>query len=89
MNEDFDDRSNDIFGDTGPNRSANRTRLSGFDRFCAVTSFGLGIVLLILGALGLFVGCSANFTLPPVLGILPALVGWGIVKAIYVAWKVR
>jgi len=32
-------------------------------------------------------GCKAHFTLPPVAGVLPALVGWGIVKPIVVAWR--
>jgi hypothetical protein len=60
--------------------------MNGFDRFCAVLAFILGVVFLGLGALGLFLGCSAHFTLPPVLGALPALVGWGIVRPIVVAW---
>ena len=36
---------------------------------------------------GLFMGCKAHFTLPPIAGVLPALVGWGIVKPIVVAWR--
>ena len=58
-----------------------------FNKFCAVLAFVLGAVLMILGVIGLFAGCSANFTLPPILGVLPALVGWGIVRPILVAWK--
>lgn len=58
-----------------------------FDKICAASAFVLGIVLLVLGALGLFAGCNANFTLPPILGVIPALVGWGMVKPILVAWK--
>jgi hypothetical protein len=72
----------DAFG--GP-----RPSLSGFDRLCAVLAFALGIALLILGLLGIFFGCNAHFTLPPVLGALPALVGWGILKSVYVAWRAR
>jgi hypothetical protein len=64
-----------------------RSRMNGFDKFCAVLAFGLGAVFLLLGTIGLVVGCSAHFTLPPVLGVVPALVGWGIVRAIYLAWK--
>jgi hypothetical protein len=63
--------------------------MSGFDRFCAAAAFVLGIVFLILGGFGLFAGCTAHFTLPPILGILPALVGWGIVKSVRVAWRIR
>lgn len=58
-----------------------------FDKTCAVAAFAIGVVFLILGVLGLFMGCKAHFTLPPVLGVLPALVGWGIVKPILVAWR--
>jgi len=46
----------------------------------------LGIVLGILGAAGLFFGANANFTLPPGLGVLPALFGWGIIVAVKTAW---
>ena len=67
-------------------RPKRRPRLSAFDYFCAVFAFGLGILLLILGACGLFVGCHGAFGLPPVFGCLPAFVGWGIVRAIFVAW---
>lgn len=62
--------------------------MNAFDRICAVTAFVLGVILLALGALGTFTGCRANFTLPPVLGIFPAFVGWGILRAIVIAWKV-
>jgi hypothetical protein len=58
-----------------------------FDKICAVLAFIIGAIFLPLGVVGLFMGCKANFTLPPVLGFLPALVGWGIVKPIIVAWK--
>jgi hypothetical protein len=61
--------------------------MNAFDKFCAIFSFLLGLVLLGLGAVGLFLGCSAHFTLPPVLGILPAFVGWGIVRAVYFGWN--
>jgi len=57
-----------------------------FDKLCAALAFVLGGLLLILGAIGLFAGCRANFSLPPVFGIIPAFVGWGIVRAVYVAW---
>ena len=60
--------------------------LSAFDKFCAATAFMLGIALLILGIIGFFIGSGAHFTLPPILGCMPALVGWGIVKSVRVAW---
>lgn len=62
--------------------------MNAFDKVCAVPAFLLGIVFLLLGALGLFAGCKANFTLPPVLGVFPAFVGWGILRAIYIGWNV-
>ena len=61
--------------------------MNAFDKLCAAVAFVLGIVLLLLGVIGLFSGCSANFRLPPVFGVIPALVGWGIVRAVYVAWN--
>ena len=67
-------------------RPARGKSLSAFDRFCAVLAFVLAIVLLLLGALGLFFGCKANFSLPPVFGVIPAFVGWGIMRAVMVAW---
>ena len=62
-------------------------RLNLFDKICAALGCALGVVLLILGTLGLCVGCNAHFTLPPVLGVLPALVGWGILKSAVVAFR--
>jgi hypothetical protein len=58
-----------------------------FDRICACLACIMGCVFVILGVLGLFMGCKANFTLPPILGGLPALIGWGIIKPIIIAWK--
>jgi len=61
--------------------------MNPFDKFCAIAAFILGIVFLGLGVFGLFAGCSAHFTLPPVLGVIPAFVGWGMVRPIWVAWS--
>jgi hypothetical protein len=61
--------------------------MNAFDKFCAALAFLLGIVFLVLGVLGLFTGCNAHFTLPPVVGVVPAFVGWGIVRAVYFAWN--
>ena len=58
-----------------------------FDKICAVLAIVLGGIFLLLGIPGIFLGCKANFTLPPILGVLPALIGWGIIKSIIVAWK--
>jgi hypothetical protein len=61
--------------------------MNAFDKLCGAAAFVLGLVFLVLGAIGLFAGCRANFTLPPVAGVIPAFVGWGIVRAVYLAWR--
>ncbi|MBA4068132.1 MAG: hypothetical protein C0501_31415 [Isosphaera sp.] len=58
-----------------------------FDKVCASLAFALGVVFVLAGVAGLAFGCRAHFTLPPVLGVLPAFVGWGIVRAVYLAWR--
>ncbi len=58
-----------------------------FDKICAVIAFAVAIVFLVLGVLGIFMGCRFWFTLPPILGALPAFVGWGIVRSVWFAWK--
>ena len=60
-----------------------------FDKICASLAFAVGLILLGLGAVGLFLGSKASFELPPVLGFLPALVGWGIVRSVRRAWSKR
>jgi hypothetical protein len=63
--------------------------MNSFDKACAGAAFLLGVVFLVLGVVGLFAGAGAHFKLPPVLGALPAFVGWGIVRAVVVAWNAR
>ncbi len=58
-----------------------------FDKICASMAFVLGVVLILLGVIGAFIGCKAHFTLPPILGVIPAIIGWGVVKPIILAWK--
>jgi hypothetical protein len=67
--------------------SISEATMNIFDKICAGLAFALGIGFLALGVFGLFLGCAANFTLPPIVGVLPAFVGWGIVRAVYLAWK--
>jgi len=62
-------------------------RMNLFDKICAVLAFVLAVIFVLLGGLGIFTGCKANFVLPPILGGIPLLVGWGIIKAVLVAWK--
>ena len=61
--------------------------MNRFDKVCAVPACLFGIVLLMLGVPGLFIGCSASLRLPPVVGVIPALVGWGIVRCVWIAWR--
>jgi len=58
-----------------------------FDKICAVLAFILGAIFILFGVIGLFTGCKAHFSLPPVMGVLPALAGWGIIKPIMIAWN--
>jgi hypothetical protein len=68
-------------------RTNRRIKLNVFDKFCAAIAFVMGLLLLVMGALGLFFGCYAYIKSPPVLGAFPAFAGWGIIRAVYVAWK--
>ena len=61
--------------------------MTGFDKFCACFSIGIGAIFMALGAIGLFLGSSANFTLPPVLGGLPFLLGWGMCVPLIKFWS--
>ena len=63
-------------------------RMNLFDKSCAVLAVILAVIFMLLGGLGVFTGCKAHFVLPPILGGIPLLVGWGILKAVLVAWKV-
>ena len=58
-----------------------------FDKICAACSFLLGVLLLLLGAVGLFKGCNAHFALPAIFGVIPAFIGWGIVRPVFLAWR--
>lgn len=64
-----------------------RSGLNGFDKFCAVIAFLLAVALMILGVFGLVFGCRAHFSLPPILGVIPAFAAWGIIRPIMVAWN--
>ena len=60
-----------------------------FDKICAVVAALLGVALVVLGVFGVALGCRFWFTLPPVLGGLPALAGWGILRSVWFGWKYR
>lgn len=71
-----------------PYASSREQRLNAFDRLCVIVAFPVGIGFLFVGLPGCFMGANLNLTLPPVLGGLVFLAGWGILKAIIVAWQV-
>ena len=63
------------------------TPMSIFEKMCAALAILLGIVFLILGVFGLFLGAKAHFTLPPILGALPFFIGYGICIPLIRYWK--
>ncbi len=60
--------------------------MNTFDKICAVVTIPIGAVFMILGVVGLFMGSSAHFTLPPVLGGLPFILGWGMCVTLVRFW---
>ncbi|MHC4540897.1 MAG: hypothetical protein ACYTEK_24865 [Planctomycetota bacterium] len=62
--------------------------MTTFDKVCAVLAIPIGIVFMILGAVGLFVGANAHFTLPPILGGLPFFLGWGMSIPLIRYWRI-
>ncbi|NNJ27665.1 hypothetical protein [Alienimonas chondri] len=61
--------------------------MSTFEKVCAAFAILLGGGLMLLGAVGLFLGSSANFTLPPVLGVAPFFFGYGICIPLVRYWR--
>jgi hypothetical protein len=73
----------------GRNISFRRfNRLSAFDRFCMFLAFLLAVPLLVFGTVGIITGFYVRLSLPPILGVLPALAAWGTLRAILVALRV-
>ena len=62
-------------------------RMSVFDKSCSLLAVLLGGVLVLAGAFGAFFGISLSFSLPPLLGLLPLLFGWGIYRMFRVSWQ--
>jgi hypothetical protein len=57
-----------------------------FDKLCACLAIPVGAAFIVLGLIGLVAGCSAHFTLPPVLGVLPFFVGWPMCVVLVKCW---
>ena len=62
--------------------------MTTFDKVCSALSIPVGIIFMILGAVGLFTGAKAHFSLPPVLGGLPFFLGWGMSIPLIRYWKI-
>ena len=62
-------------------------KMNTFDKACASFSIVSGAVFMIVGALGLFGGSEASFTLPPGLGVLPFFLGWGMCIPLVKFWR--
>ena len=61
--------------------------MTTFDKMCACLAIPIGAVFLVLGAVGLFAGCSPHFTLPPGMGVLPFFLGWAMTVPLIRAWR--
>ena len=58
-----------------------------FDKVCWVCAFAAGVALAILGTYGTFIGVRFWFTLPPFVAFVLFMAGYGIMRAVYFAWK--
>jgi hypothetical protein len=61
--------------------------MTTFDKICALFSILAGALFMILGVVGFFAGARANFRLPPILGGLPFLLGWGMCIPLVRYWR--
>ena len=62
--------------------------MSGFDKVCAVFAIPIGVVFMVIGAVGLFTGSKTHFSLPPILGALPFFLGWGMSVPLIRYWRI-
>ena len=60
--------------------------MSTFEKVCAGLAIVLGAIFMLMGVFGLFAGVRAHFTLPPVLGVVPFFVGYGICVPLVRYW---
>jgi hydrogenase/urease accessory protein HupE len=58
-----------------------------FEKICMVVTIPVGAIFMVLGVIGLFVGCNAHFTLPPILGVLPFFLGFAMFVCLVRYWK--
>ncbi|MFI5381761.1 MAG: hypothetical protein ACHRHE_20890 [Tepidisphaerales bacterium] len=74
---------------TSTDRVSQPRPMGLFTKCCSILAAILAIALLILGFFGLFLSISAHFTLPPIVGVIPALVGWGILRSVWIAFRYK
>jgi hypothetical protein len=72
--------------DKGKNMK-NFSPMTTFDKICAALSISIGAIFMVLGVIGLFIGAKAYFTLPPILGVLPFFLGWGMCVPLVKYWR--
>ncbi len=58
-----------------------------FDKICAILTVPIGAAFIVIGAIGFFMGSSAHFTLPPIVGVLPFFLGWSMFVTLIRFWR--
>jgi hydrogenase/urease accessory protein HupE len=58
-----------------------------FEKICMVVTIPVGAIFMVLGVIGLFTGCNAHFTLPPILGAIPFFLGFAMCVCLVRYWK--
>ena len=58
-----------------------------FEKLCMVLTIPVGAVFMALGAIGLFTGSNAHFTLPPILGVAPFFLGFAMCVCLVKYWR--
>ena len=58
-----------------------------FEKLCMILTIPVGAIFMALGIFGLFMGCNAHFTLPPLLGVLPFFLGFPMCVCLVRYWK--
>ncbi len=84
----MDDFLNESTNDVTREHTDGFEPMTTFDKVCAALAIPIGVVFMIIGAIGLFTGANAHFTLPPILGGLPFFVGWAMSIPLIRYWKI-
>jgi hypothetical protein len=62
--------------------------MNRFDKICSVLAIPFGVVFMLLGISGLFLGFRFQCKLPPVYGVLPFFVGWAMCVTLIRFWRI-